>query len=52
MFNWLKNLFKKKPKPPCPKCKDTGEILRPAYKIGSMTEYDVIKCDCKKSKKK
>lgn len=48
MFKWLTDLFNKKPKEPCPKCKDTGEILRPAYQIGSMIEFDVYKCDCKK----
>ncbi len=51
MINWIKNLFKTKVKEPCTKCKDTGEILRPAYKIGSMTEYDVIRCSCQSKKK-
>jgi len=48
MFQWLKNLLKKKPEEPCTKCKGAGEILRPAFKIGRMIEYDVYKCDCKK----
>lgn len=52
MFEFIKNLFNKKPKPPCPKCKGTGEILVPAMKIGNMTEYDVYRCECMPKRKK
>ena len=52
MLNWIKNFFKKKPKPPCAKCKGTGEILRPAMRVGNMTEYDVLRCECMPKKKK
>lgn len=51
MFNFLKNIFKKKAKEPCSDCKGTGEILRPAMKIGSFTEYDVLRCHCNPKKK-
>lgn len=52
MLNWIKNFFKKKPKPPCPKCKGTGEILIPTFQIGSMTEYEVRRCECMPKRKK
>ncbi len=52
MFEFIKNLFKKKPKPPCPKCKGEGTIWVPAMKIGSMTEYDGYRCECMPKRKK
>lgn len=51
MLQWLKDLFKSKPKEVCPKCKGTGEILRPAMQIGKMIEYDVQRCMCQKKKR-
>lgn len=51
MFNFIKNIFKKKPKEVCPHCKGTGEILRPAMQIGKMIEYDVQRCICQKKKR-
>lgn len=50
MFNFIKNIFEKKPKEVCPHCKGTGEILRPAFQIGKMIEYDVQRCICQKKK--
>lgn len=46
MFEFVKNLFKKKPKEPCIKCKDTGTILIPTFQAGSMIMYDGYKCTC------
>lgn len=50
MLNWIKNFFKKKPKKPCPECNDRGEVWHPVMQIGSMIEYEVVRCSrgCKK----
>ncbi len=47
MLQWLKDLFKNKPKEVCSKCKGTGEVLVPAMQTHTMIQYDVYKCDCK-----